>query len=334
MTEQPNNHGRLKGPDLKVKTAVAATVMNILLTGIKFLLYFFSGSMAILAEAWHSFADIATSCLVFVAVRQSSLKARNNAEESLDGFEADSQKSLSGIEMLISLGIGILLTILAGFLLKKCIYSESLPIRNPVVSGILFLVFSLGSYFIYRFETQIGEKEGSIGLVSDGLHARADMTASLLVGFSLILYAMGLNFDRWVAGVIALFIFSFAMETIVNVALIYFRRESDFLFQHRFSKITALLIDRASIQKATSMLKAVFENKFGRTKIMRMTYTTILYLPFILVLVIYLSTSIFKVGAREQAVIERLGRPLSLKKPVEPGLHLKLPWPLDCVRKV
>ncbi|MBW1839815.1 MAG: protease modulator HflK [Deltaproteobacteria bacterium] len=51
-------------------------------------------------------------------------------------------------------------------------------------------------------------------------------------------------------------------------------------------------------------------------------------------LIAYLSTAIFEVGVREQAIIERFGRPLSLKEPVQSGLHLKLPWPFDRIQKV
>ena len=54
--------------DIRVKTAGVVTGVNVALTAIKFILYYLSGSMAVLAESWHSFADIATSLLVFVAL--------------------------------------------------------------------------------------------------------------------------------------------------------------------------------------------------------------------------------------------------------------------------
>jgi len=334
MVEQLNP-SRWKGIDLKVKTAAIATGMNILLTGIKFLLYFFSGSMAILAEAWHSFSDIATSFLVFIAVRRSSLVEKKYADtEGTKDSKAGPQQFPSTMELLTSLAIGVLLTIVAGTLLRKCIQAEPRPIENSLVSGLLFLVFSLGSYFIYHFETRIGKKEGSLGLISDGMHARADMTSSLLTGFSLVVYSMGLNLDRLVGGLIAIFILSFALETIVNIALVYFRKESDYLLRYRSFKIIALLVDRGGMQKAPSIIHSFLETKFGRTKIMRVTYRAILYLPLIVVLIGYLSTAIFKVGICEQAIIERFGKPLSVNKPVGPGLHLKLPWPLDRVWKV
>ena len=321
--------------DLKAKTAAAATVMNIIFTSVKFLLYYFSGSMAILAEAWHSFSDIATSILVLIAVSKSSLTSPETESGKGTDDSRGNPKNLSNrMEWITSLGIGLLLTIVAVSLIGKFIQSESKPIENSLLSGLLFLVFSLGSYFMYRFETRIGREENSLGLVSDGMHARADMTSSLLTGFSLIVYSMGLNLDRWVAGVIALFILSFALETLANVAMVYFRRESDQLFRYRSFEIIAFLLSKDTLQKVSTLFKTSLEKKFGSTKHVRLTCKAILCLPFVLMLIAYLSTAIFEVGIREQAIIERFGKPLSLKEPVESGLHLKLPWPFDRIQKV
>jgi len=321
--------------DLKAKTAAAVTVMNIILTSAKFLLYYFSGSMAILAEAWHSFSDIATSILVLIAVSKSSLTSpETESGKGTDDSKGNPKNLSNRMEWITSLGIGLLLTIVAVSLIGKFIQSESKPIENSLLSGLLFLVFSLGSYFMYRFETRIGREENSLGLVSDGMHARADMTSSLLTGFSLIVYSMGLNLDRWVAGLIALFILSFALETLANVAMVYFRRESDQLFRYRSFEIIAFLLSKDTLQKVSTLFKASLEKKFGSSKHVRLTCKAILYLPFILLLIAYLSTAIFEVGIREQAIIERFGRPLSLKEPVESGLHLKLPWPFDRIQKV
>ena len=278
MTEQKKNQG-WKKYDIKSKTAIAALGMNTLLTGVKFLLFFFSGSMAILAEAWHSFTDIVTSFLVLIAVRHSSSKGNENQKngESVNNPCYASQPSSSRMELAVSFCIGIILFLVAAFLIRKCIYSEVLQIRNPVFSGLMFLLFSLGSYFVYRFETKVGKREGSIGLVADGIHARADMTSSLLAGFSLILYAMGLNIDRWVAGLIAFFILSFALETIVNTCMAFFRRKSDYLFRYRSFALITFLFDRAAVQKVVYAIKSFLEARFGKSKKTRLFFKAILF---------------------------------------------------------
>ena len=124
--------------DLKAKTAAAVTVMNIILTSAKFLLYYFSGSMAILAEAWHSFSDIATSILVLIAVSKSSLTSpETESGKGIDDSRGNPKNLSNRMEWITSLGIGLLLTIVAVSLIGKFIQSESKPIENSLLSGSL-----------------------------------------------------------------------------------------------------------------------------------------------------------------------------------------------------
>ncbi len=329
MTEQTTS--KHKTPfDVKAKTAAAATGMNLLLTGIKFFLYYLSGSMAILAEAWHSFSDIATSLLVFVAIRHSTRNSPSSADH--DREASGPVRPSNRMEMLVSLMIGLLLTCVAVILLRKAVYTEAMPINKPLLSGFLFLAFSVGSYVIYRFETRIGKNEGSIGLVSDGMHARADMLASLLTGFSLIIYAMGLNLDRWVAGIIALFILSFALETLFNVGLVFFHREKEYLFKYRSSEIVGLLFNRDARQKAAAAIDDFFGARPGSAKIFKSSYRIAPRALIVLIGFTYASTSFFTVSINEKAVVERFGRPTSTETSVGPGVHVKLPWPIDRVK--
>ncbi|OPX37937.1 MAG: hypothetical protein B1H12_03755 [Desulfobacteraceae bacterium 4484_190.2] len=320
--------------NLKTKTAALSTVMNILLTGIKFLVYFFSGSMVILAEAWHSLTDIITSLLVFITIRRSKKKHKEDDGENLGTSKESTRYFVGTMELLVSLGIGLLLMTVAVTLIINLIRIEPRPVKNSLSSGLLFLIFSLCSHFVYRFETRIGKREGSLGLASDGVHARADMTASLLTGFSLILYSIGLNLDRLAAGLIAFFILSFSLEIIINVAVVYFRHDPELLFRFRTYKIIGFLFDKGAIQKAQDKIGSALEKKFGHTKLLRISCKSILYLPFVLFIVCYVSTTIFVVGINEEAVIERFGRPLNVTESVGPGLHLKLPWPFDQVREI
>jgi len=321
-------------PDPKVRTAAAATGMNILLTVLKFLLYFFSGSLAILAEACHSFTDIATSLLVFIAVKRSAAKIREKDNCSGTTGTETLPQTANRLELAISLGIGLILTLLSITLFRKFIQAEPLQVKNALVSGLVFLVFSIGSYIIYRFETRIGKQEGSIGLVSDGMHARADMTASLLTGFSLILYAMGVNLDRWVAGLIALFILSFALETIINVALAYFCREKDSLYKYRSFKIISFLFDKTALQNVFGIFRSFLEKKLGSPGLIKRSSRPAAGLIILLLGLGYFSTALFSVGIREQAIIERFGKPVNPASPSGPGLHMKWPWPVDRVHKI
>jgi len=322
--------------DIKTRTAALSTGMNALLTCIKFAVYYASGSLAILAEAWHSFTDIATSLLVLIAVARGGRKRRGaGAAGASAGGEAWGRRAdpPGKLELAVSLAIGLLLGTVSVLLLRRFFVARAATVENALPSGLLFILFSLGSYFVYRFETRVGRQEGSMGLVSDGMHAKADMTASLLTGFSLILYAAGLDLDRWVAGLIALFILSFAVETLVNTVLAWARGDTGHLLRRSSSSTLALLLDADALGRAVRPLKGFLDRRLGRSRLSGALYRAILCLPLVLALCAFLSTAFYTVGVREGAVVERFGRPLSTEA-VPPGLHAKLPWPVDRVRKM
>jgi membrane protease subunit HflK len=160
------------------------------------------------------------------------------------------------------------------------------------------------------------------------------MVSSLLTGFALILYFLGWNIDRWVAGLIALLILSFSVETIFNVARAYSLKDTGELFRYKSYQIIAMMMEPENLRNGTQRTRSFLEEKLGRSRFMRAVYRVLPVLPVILVVGGVLSTAFFTVGANEQAVVERFGRPLSTEVPVGPGLHLKLPWPVDRVCKV
>lgn len=311
----------------RIKTAAAITGINAVLTLVKFVLYFFSGSMAIFAEAWHSFADIATSLLVFIALWSARRRsAKETAPERRSGHNYS--------ELGISLGIGLMLAVIAGFLIFKFFTTETHPIENSLVSGLIFLFFAFVSYCVYRFETHIGEQVNSVGLVSDGLHSRADMIASLVTGFALILYTMGLNLDRWVSLLIALFVLSFAVETILTVVMVFFRGKDAPLHRYRVSRLFSILFDHHAFQEKSRVVQSFFAKRFGNQRIRRIAYKLSLALLLCIAIGIFLSSTCYQVGLQEAVVVERFGRPVDLSNPVGPGLHVKWPWPVDRVLKV
>jgi len=303
--------------DTKEKTAAISTSLNILLTLFKFAMFAFTGSLAILAEAWHSFSDIATSFLVFLAVFERG-----------KGKEEDREKG-SLMEGIVSLTIGLLLAVVSALLIVKFFRSGPTPVRNSLLSGVLFLVFALGSYLVYRFETAVGRQENSVGLIADGMHSRADMVASLIAGFSLILYHLGLDLDRWAGGVIALFILSFALETLINSTLSVLHKKKDFIGERKSHKIQTALLDRESWITLAEFFRSRTVVKAAGRVLPRKVLGPLLALALLCAAGWLTSTCFFSVGFSEHAIVERFGRPLAPEAPLGPGLHTKLPWPID-----
>ena len=287
-----------------VKTAIITTSLNICLTVLKFVLFAITGSQAILAEAWHSFTDIATSAMVVFALFQPKKSA-----------DSKKQARVQDREIIVSIIIGIILLLLSVTLIVQVIKGETATIENAVIAGIVFILFSFFSYVISIFETQMGHQEDSISLVADGNHARADMAASLITGLALLMYPMGINLDRIVAALIAGMILTYAIDTFVNVSR---KKQSK---EQSFSIILTM---------GTALLKAwqYLENlpKKSQAARLRNAITGILITGFILA---YLASGIYRVDYREQACVEHLGERLPT---VGPGMHWGLPWPLGRVR--
>jgi len=103
-------------------------------------------------------------------------------------------------------------------IILKVFRARPTTISQPLLTGACFILFSFGSYFLYRFKTTVGNRERFAALVADGLHSKSDMVITLVTGVSLLLYHFGVNIDKALSFVIALFILSFAVETIVNVS--------------------------------------------------------------------------------------------------------------------
>ena len=312
-----------------LKTAAMVLGANVVLTGLKFVVFWLSGSLAVLAEAWHSFTDIATSALVFVAILISGRRRDSAQELGHEGFEP-----VSRLEIVSSVCIGLLLSGVSFMVFRQVLATDTIMVRNPLLSGVIFIVFSLGSFLISTFETQMGKAQASLGLVCDGMHAKADMFASLLTGFSLILYAMGVNIDRWMAGAIAFIILCLALDTFVNAYRVYRDKNGSSLHSYRF--LTALLsvFSRENLKQLPGRFHQLLVHLFGNSRKVTFLYRTILAAPFVVLVCFYGSTACYTVAVNESAIVERFGQPLNPETPVLPGFHFKLPWPVDKVFKV
>ena len=319
--------------NFKKKAASISIGLNILLTVLKFIIYSFTGSITILAEAWHSFSDIATSFAVYFAISE-DLTQKDNSSHFFNSNTSRIRRffPFMRMEYAISFCIGIFMLFVSLSIFRKALFTPAVIVRNPLISGLFFILFSLGSYVVYDFETGVGRKENSVALVSDGMHSRADMVASLFGGFSLILYHFGINIDRFAAIVIALFIFSFSLETITNTLFGAKKENKSNLFQYRTIDMVIFLLEIHNWGKALRY----FENKlhFNISPFLHQYRPALIFGFLFLVFVLYFSTSFYMVKAPQEAIIERLGRVINKDNPVSPGLHLKLPWPVDSVIKI
>lgn len=334
----------------RIKAASISLLVIALITGLKFVLYYISGSIAVLSEAWHSFSDIATTLLVLVSIFRQQWKTAPKAMDTsgqpteevgnahlhriLRWFgQVDTELKIAGIISLVLLSVSILV-------FWRAVFAQSATIEMPLVTGVIFVALSFGSFFLYRFQDTIGREGNSAALRADSLHNRADMAISLLTGASLILYHFGYDIDRWVSVYIAIFIFSFAIEMLVNVVVSIIRGgRAGLVAEYRFNDICraafrpntyARIIDPILHHLPLSQKKQTLVSNIPNYLRVFRRWTMIS--AFILFSLGCLKTMVYTVNIDEEALVLRFGQMVGASDHVVgPGLHWKMPWPVDRV---
>ena len=295
----------------KIKTSLITLLIITLISIIKLVFFYLSNSFAVLSEVWHSFSDVGSTLLIIVSI-----------------YLHEKKKKLFNInlETIASIIISTALIFVSFSILYNSTSLKGNYIKNPLITGIVFIILSFGSYFIYRFESSSGHELDSDALKADSLHNRADMVISLLTGFSLILYHIGFNIDKYIGILIAIFILSFSIEMLVNSIIKIVKKEE--------SNIT-------SSQIVFSLFKADIYIKMFRFLKMEKIATNFsvilkrtLQLGILIGLISYLSTSIITVSTQQEAFRLRFGRIIDRENTLKPGLHFKWPWPFEEVVKV
>ena len=121
--------------DRRVRTSLISIVTDIFLTSLKGSLAFFTGSLAILADAYHSFSDLIVSCTVLTGIllrRRQEHKAGDADKGRVPGADESSEREAAAgywIESLVALFVAMVILYTAYQVVSKVIVSPS-QIRN------------------------------------------------------------------------------------------------------------------------------------------------------------------------------------------------------------
>ena len=341
-------------------TALISSFINLILSVAKFILAAYSGSIALLAQAWASIFDILSSFVLFgalridraeVSLRKNSVNSQENYRDTgsifKDEIPPQKRKSLaarhlfiSRLEEKVAVGIGLSLIFISYKIFMKIIHPSSIVIKNPLSAAFVMSLLALGSYLLSKFEVYVGEKSKSPGLIADGYHSKVDMFGSILVVVALLSEHLGFHIDRIAAVVICGIIFIHALHVLTTALKAYLHpQEKSYLRnaqQHEDMLVVfikeklPLLMDRL-YRALSEKLHLNSENYNQNKKILnRVIVITVL----IIVVGIYFSSGIYMLKPNEKAIVERFGKPLSITKPVLPGLHYAFPLPIDRINRV
>ncbi|MCK5594813.1 FtsH protease activity modulator HflK [bacterium] len=340
-------------------TALISSFVNLVLTVIKFILAVYTGSIALLAEAWHSLSDIFSSFMVFAAIRadragsiskETLAKSQEIYRDTGSIFKNEEshkeEKSLVArrffvrLEEKVAVGIGIFLIFASYKIFMKIIRPETIAVRNPIPAAFIILILALFSYLLFKFEVYVGEKSKSPGLIADGYHSKIDMFASMLVAVALVSEHIGFRIDKIAAVLICAAILIHAIHVLTRALKAYIRPQKKVYMkdtqQHEdilvifVKEKLPLLMNRLY----GTLSKKLYLNAENHNQNKKVLNRIIVVIVLVIIAGIYFSSGIYMLRPNEKAIVERFGEPLNITKPVLSGLHYALPLPIDKINKV
>lgn len=170
-----------------------STLLNVFLFGLKYWAGVATGSIAIIADAWHSLSDSLTSIIVIISAKISGKPA-----------DEDHPFGHGRAELIAAIIIGVLLAIVGfNFIIESV---HRLQNHEHVVYSTFALVATIVSIVlkeaIAQYSIRLGKKYDSKSLIADGWHHRSDSISS---GIILIGIFIGKYF-WWIDGVMGIIV--------------------------------------------------------------------------------------------------------------------------------
>ena len=198
---------------LEKKATIISTATAGILTIIKFIVGFMSGSVALLASAMDSIMDMFVSIFNLFAVH-------NSEKPADDRFNYGRGK----IEALAAVIEGTIIALSGLFVLYEAIkkYFHNEQVTHLDISIIVMLVSFVMTFGLVVFLNYVAKKTNSMVIKSDALHYKTDLLTNfaVLVSLVLTLFTDNVMIDVVVGGVIAVYIIFSAYELIKEGVLV------------------------------------------------------------------------------------------------------------------
>jgi len=160
------------------KIAFLSVISNSAIVILKIIVGLFTGSVAILSEAIHSFLDLLASLIAFFSVRIS-----NKPADKEHPYGHGKVENISGtIETLLIFVAGI-------WIIYECIHKiiEPTPIKLPLLGIIVMVLGAIINIFVSRIVYRTAKNTNSVAMKSNALHLLTDVYTSLGVALSLLI---------------------------------------------------------------------------------------------------------------------------------------------------
>ncbi|MGC2222503.1 MAG: cation diffusion facilitator family transporter, partial [Methylocella sp.] len=157
---------------LKERAALASIAVSALMTAAKFAAGLASGSLAVLSEAGHNLADVATTALTYFAIRIANKPA--DEDHQFGHAKVEALAALVETGFLFALAVFILIEAI-----KRLAGNDTIIEANPFVFGVL-IVSIIVDLVRWRSLKRIAATTKSDALAADALHFSSDIVSSAL----------------------------------------------------------------------------------------------------------------------------------------------------------
>lgn len=200
--------------------------INLLLVGIKGLIFYLSGSVALIADAIHSATDVIASVTVFAGIKISKRKSKNFPYGL---YKVENFVSLLSSVFIFYAGYEIVCTVIYR---PQSLKTEYLPYAMTGVLLSMAITFAFS-----RYELRQGEKIGSPSLVADAKHIRTDMFSSSVILAGLVGGWFGLELDKIAALIVVYLVFKAGIGIFIDAFRVLLDASIDFEAMDRVKTI-------------------------------------------------------------------------------------------------
>lgn len=239
MPDQPASHPA-DFPRI-IKLTLLSAGLSGAISAIEYLLYLYTGSLALKADAFHTGSDVLA--ILLVLVNSLLVKGRNRWIERLSG-----------------LFISVLIFLAAGNVILESRRMETGEPRSLWVAMIAVITALVLTYTLSQYKIKVGREEDFPLLVSEGRHSYMDALSSIVVLIGLVGQEIGIRLDAPAAIIVAVLVGATGWTVLREHA---FNGVRTFNFWNR-SGLTAQIRAAAAIGLAVYLLSGFYTVGEGR----------------------------------------------------------------------
>jgi membrane protease subunit HflK len=340
--------------------ALSALVVSIIFFSVSFFLAGWSGSFTIHALSWLILNSVLIWLVLVIQFHQRALAEQEKLEmaqlaksgqdvtifrssEEQAGMFAVAQRRLklfekwfipifSGLIAAYQIAVGL-------YLWSKVPDPEQIELSRPLICAIYMVAMAFVSFLISRYATGMAAESRWMPLRGGGgmLFVVALLCFASAVGLALVQFKINVVIVviRWVVPVLLVVL---GAETTLNVILdIYRPRLKGQYSRAGFdSRLLGLVNEPGGILRtAATAIDYQFGFKVSQTWFYKLLEKAVVPLILFCIASLYLGSCLVVVGPDEEAVIERLGRPMVVNgsRTLGSGIIFKWPWPIEIIYK-